>query len=104
MTNIYEDAADLIEKGWCQYSFGDDDGGYCTVGAVNKTISDSAISCSPVRVIEMAKGLREFDPSLREYDPGDEFSFVTNWNDDPTRDRQEVLDFLRFMGKKEADK
>ncbi|QGJ92070.1 hypothetical protein SEA_KEELAN_107 [Gordonia phage Keelan] len=115
--NVYEDAADILEKGWCKHSYEDVDGNHCVMGALYRATEnyefDAYVGNTKQMIDEMTRALAEFDPEFGESEfykgammddrLGCREGVITSWNDDMIEDQQKAIDFLRFMGKKTAD-
>lgn len=83
-SNHYEEAAELIrDKGWIQGKFGNDDTGYCLVGAL------SQVTALPVQTVLCHTDVFTLFDGL-----------PMSWNDTPGRTQEQVEDALMSAAKK----
>ena len=85
-------ARKVIEFGWCQGSYWEDDGSCCAVGALFRTLGEEHVSDrnrQAVRCLQAMTVAIGDDPDGTILD-----GRITIWNDQESRTRQEVLDML----------
>lgn len=91
-----EDAADYIERvGWVQGTIMDAQGRVCALGALQMTCSRhwmAAIDC-------LEQTIHTLDPDFTYLVGVDQLAPIAQWNDEPGRERQEVLDAFRAAAK-----
>lgn len=92
-SEVMEDAADIVEKGWCQKRSVDMQGNHCFVGGIMAALEKHS-SSSYVRR-DALEALLAVCSSLL---PGPHH-FVPDWNDAYARTKTEVLDQMRFTAK-----
>lgn len=90
---IIEDAADLIEKGWCKRNYIDADGNVCAVEALWQVIFADAQDHGTDYT-----RFKEVRNAINRVLPEPDMSII-GWNDDPDRTKQEVLDAFRLAAK-----
>jgi hypothetical protein len=86
VADVLDDAADLLERGgWIQEALYDSEGGFCSVGALYEVCEDPLVRNAAYGALFPLNGRRS----------------VADWNNDPSRTMQEVLDAFRAAAKAE---
>ena len=99
LAEVYERAAEYLEEyGWCQAStFDDFDGG---MGQGNPSCFAIAISEANANVSVERHLAWKFAAVTLELDTYDPFGVVVQWNDDPDRTADEVINTLHALANK----
>jgi hypothetical protein len=86
VADVLDDAADLLEcGGWIQEALYDSEGGFCSVGALYEVCEDPLVRNAAYGALFPLNGRRS----------------VADWNNDPLRTKQQVLDAFRTAAKVE---
>lgn len=84
------DAADIIEtRGWCQNHYGDEDDGFCAIGAMQRAVGYRAGSIGGAVPMSLTVAYEKLQLSLKIG------RRVSSWNDASNRTKEEVIQALR---------
>ncbi len=108
-SEVLERAADIVEQGWAQKTYGEDDGHFCALGGIRaavgfyKQYEDGRwylnLQCKGYQIPIASSQqylVRVIDDQRDEESLGDS---IARWNDDKDRQQHEVVDALRHAAK-----
>lgn len=93
-SEVFEDAADRVERGWCQGEFTDGAGGVCASEAIWNGVLTGATGDYMDQMRQYHRLRHEFAREVAIGLPG-----VCAWNDAYGRTQQEVVDAFRAAAK-----